>query len=74
MQSHHFFSYTSACVCKGKHTISKLRQLEGEIDSCKDVKKKKVTLEPDSSLRKRSTGKLMHYKILDNNSILGKQR
>ena len=41
MQSHHFFSYTSACVCIGKHTISKPRQLEGEIDSCKDVKKKK---------------------------------
>ena len=38
MQSHHFFSYTSAQVCIGKHTISKLGQLEGDIDSCKDVK------------------------------------
>ena len=31
-----------------------------------------VTLEPDSSLKKRSTVKLMHYKILNNNCILGR--
>lgn len=33
---------------------------------------KMVILEPDSSLKKRSTVKLMHYKILNNNSILGR--